>query len=616
MTTKDNSTRLAELRSLFAKNNIGVYVVLTQDEHNSEYTSEADNRREFISGFTGSAGTAVVTEKKAALATDGRYFLQAGKELSNEWQLLKQGVKGVPSWQEFAAKEAAENKVNIGVDPKLITYDQVLLLKQKLADHGVPDALVGLDDNLIDQVWGNDKPSRSQAEAFVYPIEYSGKDFNEKIDDLRKVIKREDGQGFVVSALDDLAWLFNLRGTDIKYNPLFFGYSIVTPTEVNLYVDDNKITEKVRAHLGDSVNVKPYEQVFEDGKALYVGMVRDNAVDKQNKKLLLPKGCSWAMHRTCGGDKDTKVIKSPIEITKAVKNQTELKNMKQAYIKDGVAEIRFFSWLENALKNGEKMSDYEAGQKCFEFRKQMPGFFDLSFETISSSGPNAAIIHYAPPTDSKAMVDINQVYLLDSGAQFWEGTTDTTRTFHFGTPSEKEKESFTLVLKGHIAIAEAVFPEGSNGYMLDTFARQYLWKYGLDYGHGTSHGIGAMANVHEGPIGIGFRQNYLDAPFEIGNILSNEPGYYEDGKYGIRIESVVQVKEANTPNNFRNTKFHGFETITQVPLCKNLMNLDLMSKEEIEWVNKYHAGVYKACKSYFDKDESALKWLERECSPL
>ncbi|CAN6672837.1 putative Xaa-Pro aminopeptidase Fra1p [Trichomonascus vanleenenianus] len=612
----DTSARLRELRKHFHKNDIGLYVVLTQDEHNSEYTSDADERRAFISGFTGSAGTAVISETKAVLATDGRYFLQAGKQLSSDWQLLKQGVKGVPTWSEWAAQEAASTGTNIGVDPKLISYGDVKSLQDLLVKKGAKGTLVGLETNLIDAVWGADKPQRSKKPVFELPLEHTGRGFEDKISELRKDIEKLDGTAFVVSALDEIAWLFNLRGEDIAYNPVFFSYAIVSPDSATLYIDENKLSEKVRAHLGDDVTVKPYQQVFEDARKFSVKLNEINATAATKKKLLAANGCSWALIKALGGADNVKLVNSPVEVAKAAKNETEVNGARTAHVKDGVALIRYLSWLEDALKNGSKMSDYEAAMKSLEFRKQMENFRGLSFETISSSGPNAAIIHYSPATDSKEMVDINQVYLLDSGGQYLEGTTDTTRTFHFGTPSAEEKRAFTLVLKGHIALAEAVFPEGSNGYMLDTLARQHLWKYGLDYRHGTGHGLGAYLNVHEGPIGVGFRPGYRENPFKVGNVISNEPGYYEDGKFGIRIESVVVVKEKKTLFNFGDVKYFGFETITQVPLCKNLMDIDLLTVDEKKWVNEYHEQVYETVKSYFSESDSALAWLKRETSPL
>ncbi|ANB11197.1 Fra1p [Sugiyamaella lignohabitans] len=616
----DTSARLSALRSQLSKNNIGYYIVLTQDEHQSEYTSNADDRREFISGFTGSAGTAVIGHSKAVLATDGRYFLQAASQLDSNWELLKQGVKGVPTWQEWVATEATKTGSNIAVDPKLISYSEVKSLKSLLATKGGKAELISLEDNLIDLVWANDRPSRPLTPVKILHSEYTGKSFQEKLTQLKDEIIKKNGTAFVLSALDDVAWLFNLRGEDIPYNPVFFAYAIVTADgKASLYIDSNKVTEKVAEYLkSGNVSIYPYEKAFEDAAELGAALLRINkSTSGEKKKLIIPNAASWALVEALGGPDSVQMIESPVTVAKSVKNSTEVEGAKLAHIKDGVAVIRYLAWLEKALTVDKLvLSDYEAAQKSLEFRSQMENFQGLSFETISSSGPKAAVIHYSPATDSKEIVKLDQIYLLDSGGQYLEGTTDTTRTVHYGEPSDDEKRSYTLVLKGHIALARAVFPEGSNGYMLDTLARQHLWKYGLDYRHGTGHGIGAFLNVHEGPMGIGFRPAYQNAPLQVGNVISNEPGYYEDGKYGIRIESVVVVKEVKTPFNFGDTKFFGFETITQVPLCQKLLDLSLLDVEEKQWINEYHASVYKTVRPYFSEEDPALEWLRRETLPI
>uniref|UniRef100_A0A060TCM0 ARAD1D43846p n=1 Tax=Blastobotrys adeninivorans TaxID=409370 RepID=A0A060TCM0_BLAAD len=615
-----SSDRLAALRAQFSKHNIGIYLVLTQDEHQSEYTSPADNRRAYISGFTGSAGTAVISQREAALATDGRYFLQAGKQLSPQWTLLKQGVKGVPTWQEWAASQAASLKVNIGVDPKLISYGQVEELQKILESKGVGDALIPIKENLIDTVWGEERPSRSKDSIFALSREYTGRDFEDKIAELQKEVSKQGGTAIVLSALDDIAWLFNLRGSDIPYNPVFFAYAIITQSEAYLYMDEEKIPAEVRKGLG-SVKIKPYNDVFRDATVFGEQLVSANSekAPKSNaSKLLVTKSGSWALVDALGGIDNVKIIESPVESAKSVKNDTELEGARIAHEKDGVALCRYLAWLEKSLNEGLVISDYNAALKCLEFREQMENFKGLSFDTISSSGPNAAVIHYSPAEDSKYMVDLNQVYLLDSGGQYLEGTTDTTRTVHYGTPCADEIKAYTLVLKGHIALARAVFPEGSNGYMLDTLARQHLWRYGLDYRHGTGHGLGAFLNVHEGPMGIGFRPGYRDHPLRIGNVISNEPGYYEDGKFGIRIESVVAVKEIKTENNFGGTRFFGFETITQVPFCQKLIDTKLLGNDEIDWINEYHQQVFDVATKYLseDKDQLTIDWLKRETKAL
>lgn len=612
--------KLKQIRQLFPANKIGVYVVLTQDEHQSEYTGEADDRRQFISGFTGSAGTAVISSETAALATDGRYFLQAAKELDSScWKLLKQGVKDVPTWQEYAVEEAVRLNSNIGVDPKLISYSDVKAIKKLLASRTDDSSLqiVPLNENLVDQVWGEEKPVRPKDQVWILDEKYTGKSFETKIAELSEDIEKDNGTAYVVSALDDIAWLFNLRCFgDIAYNPVFFSYAVIQPNRTpTLYIDSDKISEKVRAYLGDKVQVKDYNSIWDDMPALAneLTMVNEKATRDTHKKLLVPEVCSWALINQLGGEQNVKLVLSPVELAKSIKNETEIKCSKESQIRDGAALVRYLAWLERELNGGRRITDYDAAVKSKEFRAEMEHFLDLSFETISSSGPMAAVIHYSPAKDSTNFVDRDQVYLLDSGGQYLDGTTDITRTVHYGSPSAKEREAYTLVLKGHIALASVVFPEAGSSF-LDSLARQFLWKYGLDYRHGTGHGIGQCLNVHEGPIRIGLLTK--KTPLKPGNLLSDEPGYYEDGKFGVRIESDMFVVEKETKYNFGDVKYLGFEVITMVPFCQNLLDLSLLTSDEKQWINSYHEEVFEKLRPYLKKDELALEYLRRETKPI
>lgn len=599
-------------------------VVLTQDEHQSEYPAASDHRREFISGFTGSAGTAIITKDQALLSTDGRYFLQAERQLDSNWTLLKQGVPGVPTWREWVVREATKTGCNIGVDPKLISYSEYSALVRDLKQYGLQDLLVPVTPNLVDLVWGEARPARSKSLVTILPVQYSGLSSIEKIKQLRQTIESKRGLGFVVTALDEVAWLFNLRGTDIIYNPVFRSFGYVSATEAVLYVDPDKISKEVGTYLKkNQVTVKPYEAISDDLHTVQTTLLKHNAEATSvelRKRVLSSTDISWELYDALGGEDNVTFIASPVETAKGIKNKVEIAGARECQIRDGAALIRYFAWLENELKNGRTYSDYDAGLKAEHFRSLMDKYKGLSFETISSSGANAAVIHYAPAKDSKFMVDINEVYLCDSGAQYLDGTTDTTRTLHFGTPSEEIIHRYTLVLKGHIAIARTVFPEGTNGYMLDVFARQFLWREGLDYRHGTGHGVGSYLTVHEGPIGIGLRSYYGNASFQAGNILSNEPGYYKDGHYGIRIENVVLVKEADSksgvpPNEFGKKNFV-FETLTRVPLCQKLIEKKILTQDEIDWINDYHQVVYNDTLSFVEHDSLATAWLKRETSPL
>lgn len=630
--------KLASLRALMLKQNLGVYIVPSEDAHQSEYTTPADQRRSYISGFNGSAGTAIITSDSAALATDGRYFLQAGEQLDPKlWTLLKQGVKGVPTWQDFAVDYAIGKGVRIGVDSRVISAIDAEDLKKKITTALEKTAmsekatveLVGAPENLVDHVWQelDTQPERPRDVAFPLDVKYTGKPFDLKLEEVRKGMREAGGTTIIISALDEIAWLLNLRGNDIPFNPVFFAYVIVTADETTLYIDGDKVTPEVEAHLDGLITIKPYEEVFADfGKLGEKALAFNKTVqfdDKKSRRVFVPKNASWALVQALGdhGAEGSvyQLVTSPVLKAKAIKNKTEREGARQAHLKDGVALTQFFHWLDTTVYkpgNPDKVDEVDAADKLLALRKEQTNFVGLSFESISSTGPNAAIIHYGPEKGKCAVLDPNEVYLSDTGSQFLEGTTDTTRTFHFGTPSAEEKRNSTLVLKGHISLAEAVFPEGTTGYALDILARQFLWKEGLDYRHGTGHGVGAFLNVHEGPFGIGFRPAYRDFPMEIGNVCSNEPGFYKDGSYGIRIESIVICEEKKTPFNFGEKKYLGFETITRVPLCKNLIDVNILDAAEIKWVDAYHEVVRKDLTPLLQEHPEALEWLLKETSPL
>ncbi|PYH88188.1 hypothetical protein BO71DRAFT_423865 [Aspergillus ellipticus CBS 707.79] len=582
METVDTSHRLTRLRQLMQEHKVDVYIVPSEDSHQSEYIAPCDGRREFISGFSGSAGTAIVSLTKAALSTDGRYFNQAAKQLDSNWALLKRGVEGVPTWQEWTTEQAEGGKV-VGVDPALITPSGARSLAETLKKNG--SSLVGVHQNLVDLVWEKDKPAPPREAVRVHPAKYAGKSFQDKIADLRKELETKKAAGFVISMLDEIAWLFNLRGSDIPYNPVFFSYAIITPTTVELYVDEDKLTPEVKAHLGQDVIVKPYNSIFADAKALSEARKQDGATSK----FLLSNKASWALSLNLGGEDQVEEVRSSIGDAKAVKNDAELAGMRACHIRDGAALIGYFAWLENELVNKKTtLDEVDAADKLELLRSKQDLYAGLSFDTISSTGPNGAVIHYKPEKGSCSIIDPTAIYLCDSGGQYFDGTTDVTRTFHFGQPTALEKKAFTLVLKGLISIDTAVFPKGTSGFALDALARQFLWKEGLDYLHGTGHGVGSYLNVHEGPMGIGTRVQYTEVPIAAGNVLSDEPGFYEDGKFGIRIENLIMAREVQTTHKFGERPWLGFEHVTMVPLGQNLIEPSLLSDDELKWVNDYH----------------------------
>ncbi|PTD10786.1 putative Xaa-Pro aminopeptidase P [Fusarium culmorum] len=600
MAKLDSTSRLTRLRGLMKERNVQVYIIPSEDSHSSEYIAECDARRAYISGFTGSAGCAVVTLESAALATDGRYFNQAASQLDDNWTLLKQGLQDVPTWQDWSAEQSSGGN-NVGVDPTLISGSTAKGLAEKIRKNGGAE-LVAVDGNLVDLVWGDERPARPSEKVIIQPDELAGESVLNKLNKVRQEMGKKHSPGFLVSMLDEIAWLFNLRGSDIPYNPVFFAYATVTPDAAKLYIDDSKLDDECRSHLtSNKVEIKPYDTVFEDSQALHASVSEKTKTDDKAPKgnfLISNKG-SWALKRAIGGDSSVDEIRSLIGDAKAIKTEAELKGMRDCHVRDGASLIQYFAWLEDQLVNKKAtLDEVQAADKLEALRKEKKDFrCDHSLR---------------PERGNCATIDPKAIYLCDSGAQYRDGTTDTTRTLHFGTPTDAEREAYTLVLKGHISLDQAIFPKGTTGFALDGLARQHLWKNGLDYRHGTGHGVGSFLNVHEGPIGIGTRVQYAEVALAPGNVLSNEPGYYEDGKYGIRIENMVLVKEVKTKHSFGDKPFLGFEYVTMVPYCRNLIDTTLLTSEEKDWLNTYNEKVIEKTQGYFEGDDVATAWLKRE----
>ncbi|KAF0459956.1 Creatinase/aminopeptidase [Gigaspora margarita] len=601
----DTTERLSKLRALFSDYEITAYIIPSEDSHQSEYVAACDARRSFISGFTGSAGLAVVSNDAAALFTDGRYFLQASKQLDTNWKLMKQGLPDVPTWQEYLVQNLQKGS-KIGIDPTLITAPDARSLSESLEKVG--SCLKPISQNLVDLVWGDKRPARPKNPLIVLEECYSGRSHTEKIENLRGEFK-ENFYGFIASGLDEIAWLYNLRGSEVEYNPVFFSYSLVTRDEAILYIDDRKLTKEAKDHLGPDVQYRPYDAIFEDLQKHSVKLKNDS------QKLLISTRTSWAIARAAG-ESNIEETRSPITDAKAIKNEVELEGMRQCHLRDSCAVINYFAWLEEQLANGKTINEIDGSNQLEKFRAEQADFMGLSFDTISASGPNGSIIHYKPEPESCAVINPNHLYLCDSGGQYKDGTTDVTRTVHFGTPTEQEKRAFTRVLQGHIAIDRAIFPKGTTGYLLDVLARTSLWRDGLDYRHGTGHGVGCFLNVHEGPQGIGTRIVFNDAPLQAGMTVTNEPGYYEDEKFGIRIETVLLVREVETPNNFGERGYLGFEHITFVPIQTSLVDASLLSPIEHKWLNDFNAECLKKVGPLLKPGSPGHRWLEREAAPL
>ncbi|KAK6904932.1 hypothetical protein I203_105751 [Kwoniella mangroviensis CBS 8507] len=646
-------SRLTKLRELMRDRNIDAYVVPSEDAHASEYLAPCDSRRSYITSFTGSAGCAVITHTEARCWTDGRYWVQAEKQLGEGWTLMKSGLPEIPTWGAWLKSDLPPSS-RIGIDPTLIPQSESTNLSSSLTASPTNSSLVPITENLIDIIWSEEqpKPSRPTNEIFHLSTQYTGESVEAKISRIRDKFKKIGSPGTIVTSLDEMAWLFNLRGADIPYNPVFFAYAILTRDDCTLFASPKSLTDPVREYLHkNGIALLDYDQIWnslgswqkrltversqpqvnksddvdmEDGpsskKAKTDKKGEEDNTSKDEKvvktdKVLIGMKTSWAIAKAVGED-NVEVRRSIIEEFKAKKNAAEIEGFRRSHIRDGVALARYFAWLEEVLHNGERWSEYDAALVLEKYRKEGQWFRGLSFETISSTGSNAAIIHYAPSKEGSAIIDRDQMYLCDSGAQYLDGTTDITRTFHFGTPTEKEKRAFTRVLQGHIALDTAVFPQGTTGK--DILARRALWSDGMDYRHSTSHGIGSFLNVHEGPQGIGQRPAYNEVPLVEGMVISNEPGYYADGKFGIRIEGVDIIVRAETRENFGNKGWLTLERIAMCPIQTSLVDSSLLSPTEKDWLNEYHNEVFEKIGPLLKEvnDERAYRWLERECRSI
>ncbi|XP_063474035.1 xaa-Pro aminopeptidase 1 isoform X10 [Symphalangus syndactylus] len=584
MPPKVTSELLRQLRqamrnSEYVTEPIQAYIIPSGDAHQSEYIAPCDCRRAFVSGFDGSAGTAIITEEHAAMWTDGRYFLQAAKQMDSNWTLMKMGLKDTPTQEDWLVSVLPEGS-RVGVDPLIIPTDYWKKMAKVLRSAG--HHLIPVKENLVDKIW-TDRPERPCKPLLTLGVDYTGISWKDKVADLRLKMAERNVMWFVVTALDEIAWLFNLRGSDVEHNPVFFSYAIIGLETIMLFIDGDRIdAPSVKEHLlldlgleaEYRIQVHPYKSILSELKALCADL-------SPREKVWVSDKASYAVSETIPKDHRCCMPYTPICIAKAVKNSAESEGMRRAHIKDAVALCELFNWLEKEVPKGG-VTEISAADKAEEFRRQQADFVDLSFPTISSTGPNGAIIHYAPVPETNRTLSLDEVYLIDSGAQYKDGTTDVTRTMHFGTPTAYEKECFTYVLKGHIAVSAAVFPTGTKGHLLDSFARSALWDSGLDYLHGTGHGVGSFLNVHEGPCGISYK-TFSDEPLEAGMIVTDEPGYYEDGAFGIRIENVVLVVPVKTKYNFNNRGSLTFEPLTLVPIQTKMIDVDSLTDKEELW---------------------------------
>ena len=589
--------RLARLRDAMREHEIAAYLVPSSDPHQSEYVPEHWARRQWMSGFTGSAGELVVGLEGGGLWTDGRYHLQARQQLRGSGlKLFPVGDRDVPTLEEHLAKTLPRGAA-VGVDPAVVSMKRTRRIARKFAPAGV--TLKPIDENLVDAVRGPVPGRRARAPVALLPTRFSGESSASRLRRVRRAMRGRKADALVVTTLDAIAWLFNVRGSDVAYNPVVIAYAVVTPDEAVLHVDRGKLDAAAEAHLRRTVRIEPYAGI----RRTLRGLGRRKAA-----VWIDPETTSLMCARHLEGAKPI-LAPSPIPRMKARKNAVELAGIRAAHRRDGAVMVRFLHWLERSVPAGG-VTEMSAAAKLDGLRAAGERFRGLSFPTIAGYADHGAIIHYSVDEASDIPLHPEGLFLVDSGGHYLDGTTDVTRTLLLGgRPTDAQRDSYTRVLKGHIAIATARFPAGTTGARLDTLARAALWQSGRDYPHGTGHGVGAFLNVHEGPQSISHRST--EVPLEPGNIQSNEPGYYEPGAFGIRIENLVEVvkDEAIAPRDFLR-----FDTLTLCPIEKRLVDPELLSTGERGWLDAYHARVLDTLGPDLDGDERA--WLEGACAPL
>ncbi len=591
--------RLKALREQLKANKLDGFVVPLTDEHMSEYVGSYAQRLAWLTGFQGSAGSAVVLPEEAAIFVDGRYTLQVRQQVSeSEWSYQSVPETSTTDW----LKEHAPEGARIGYDPWLHTRDWVKKAKEALASRGAE--LVPVERNPIDEIW-TDRPEASKAHLIVQSDEHAGKSAAEKRTEIGDWLAKQHAHAAVLSALDSIAWAFNVRGQDVTHTPVALAYALVhADGTADLFVASEKIGPDVRQHLGNGVRLherSEFESALSElkGKTVVVDPERAvaaifEALEKAGAKVL--------------------PLRDPTILPKAIKNPAEIAGQKAAQARDGAAIARFLHWIDEEAPKGD-VDELKASDHLESLRRESPELRDLSFDSISGAGPNGAIVHYKSSEKTNRKLEQGTLYLIDSGGQYVDGTTDITRTVPIGEPTDEMRDRFTRVLKGHIAIATAAFPKGTRGSQLDSFARRPLWEAGLDYAHGTGHGVGSFLSVHEGPQRIspvGSSQSGGDEPLVAGMILSNEPGYYKTGEYGIRIENLVLVVDRDIEGGEK--EMLGFETLTFAPIDRRLIDVEMLDHEELAWLNCYHAHVLaKIGPQLSGKD---LEWLQEACAAI
>ena len=585
--------RLTILRQVMKEQGIHAFIFPSSDPHNSEYVAEHWKGREWISGFNGSAGTAVVTLKHAALWTDSRYFIAAAEQLAGtEYLLMKDRLPDTPSISEWIEQELSDYESPVvGVDGTVNTYAYLCELINEL---NIATFVTNLDP--LATVW-KDRPSIPNDKIVLHPLEYAGESTTSKINRIREYLQAHHADGLLVTALDEIAWTLNLRGKDVHCNPVFVSYLLISQDSVTFFVNEEKLPDDVRNYLLDeAVSVEPYEAVLDKVKGY-----------KGRKLLMDPTSVNYNL--VTAVDKTKRILGiSPIPMMKAVKNKTEQDGFRAAMLRDGIAMVKFLAWLKPAVEAGGQ-TEITLDEHLTALRAEQPLFKGISFDTIVGYEAHGAIVHYEATPETDIPVKPYGLVLIDSGAQYQDGTTDITRTIALGSLTEEQRRVYTLVLKGHIQLDMCRFPDGACGSQIDAIARDSMWREGYNYMHGTGHGVGSYLNVHEGPHQI--RMEWRPAPLHAGMTVTDEPGLYLEGKFGVRIENTLLiVPSETTPFG----KFLKFETLTLAPIDTTPIIQDMLTPEELTWLNNYHHRVYETLSPYLEKNEK--KWLEEATRPL
>ncbi len=581
--------RLARLRELMRREKLSAFVFPSTDPHNGEYVPDHWKGREWVSGFNGSAGTVVVTGNAAALWTDSRYFIAAAQQLEGTGiELMKLKMPGTPTIAEWLGQQLIDcQRPEVGIDGMVNSQASAEALIADLRSHGGITVRTNLDP--LKTIW-TDRPPIPQDLVSVHPLEYAGEDVKSKVSRIRKALRDLHADGMLMSALDDIAWTLNMRGTDVHCNPVFVSYLLISSNSVTLYINKVKLSHVVMAYLQDNgVSIDDYENVDKGLKSY-----------PDYNILIDPDETCYTLARIAACQEVVR-SKSPVPALKAVKNEAEIRGYRSAMLKDGIAMVKFLKWLKPAVQAGGQ-TELSVDRKLTSLRRQQPLFRDISFDTIAGYGTHAAIVHYEATPETDIPLEPHGMILIDSGAQYQDGTTDITRTIALGPVSDYEKHVYTLVLKGHIQLAMCKFPKGAAGTQMDILARSAMWREGLNYLHGTGHGVGSYLNVHEGP--HQFRMEWMPAPFVEGMTVTDEPGIYLPDRFGVRIENTMIVEKYKTTEF---GEFLQFDALTLCPIDTAPIDVSMLSDEEVEWLNSYHRRVYDAIAPHVSMDER--EWL-------